>query len=58
MAHLTPISEIVDALMLGLRRRYLENHIDGPFDPAISRELDAAIAEQERVTERTDEGRP
>jgi hypothetical protein len=46
MAHLTPIQPIVTALMLNLRRRYLENHIDRPFDPAISLELDAVIVEQ------------
>jgi len=44
---MTPLRDIVTALMLSLRRRYLENHIDAPFDPAISRELDAVIVTQE-----------
>ena len=34
-----------------IQRRYLERQIDQPFDAAISMELDAAIAEQEPMTE-------
>jgi len=48
---MVPIKGIVSALMLSLRRRYLEHFIDGPFNPTISAELDAAITEQERLTE-------
>ena len=29
---MTPLRPIVYAMMLSLRRRYLERHIDGPFD--------------------------
>jgi len=52
------IRGVVAMMMLSLRRRYLECRTDQPFDVAISLELDAVIAEQERVTERNDEGRP
>lgn len=51
------IRGVVEMVMLSLRRRYLERQIDGPFNPAISRDLDAVIAEQERLTERENEGR-
>ena len=57
MAHVTPICDIVSALMLSLRRRYLERWVDQSFDAAISRDLDAVIMEQERLMERDDEGR-
>lgn len=43
---MTPIKGIVYALMLSLRRRYLERQIDQPFDANISLELDAVIIEQ------------
>ena len=52
------IRGVVAAMLLSLRRRYLERQIDRPFNPAISRDLDAVIAEQERMTERDNEGRP
>ena len=52
------IREVVAAMMLSLQRRYLERQIDQPFDVEISLELDAVVVEQERVTERDDEGRP
>ena len=45
------IRDIVSALMLSLRRRYLERYIDGPFNHDVSRELDAAIVEQEKLRE-------
>ena len=51
------IRGVVEMMLLSLRRRYLERQIDQPFDAAVSRGLDAVIAEQERVTERDDEGR-
>ena len=44
---MTPIRTIVDAMMLVLRRRYLERQIDGPFDPILSLELDAMMVEEE-----------
>lgn len=47
---MTPIRSIVAVLMLSLRRRYLEHHINAPFDADASRELDQVIEEQERLT--------
>lgn len=49
------ICGMVEMMMLSLRRRYLERQIDQPFDAAVSRELDAVIVEQERLTERDDD---
>lgn len=49
MAHLTPIRDVVAAMMLSLRRRYLERSIDGPFDAEVSRELDRVIEAQEEL---------
>lgn len=46
---MTPIREIVDAMILSLRRRYLERQTDGPFNAEVSRELDAVIVEQEEL---------
>jgi hypothetical protein len=46
-----PIRGIIDAMMLSLRRRYLERHLDGPYNDSVSRELDAAVSEQERIIE-------
>lgn len=47
---MTPIKGLVAAMMLSLRRRYLERQINQPFDSAVSLELDAVIAEQEALT--------
>lgn len=44
---MTPIRDVVTALMLSLRRRYLERYIDAPFDARISTELDGVVGEQE-----------
>ncbi len=49
---MTPIRPIVSALMLSLRRRWLERHIDKPFDAKLSLELDAVILEQEAMIEK------
>ena len=54
---MVPIRGVVAIMLLSLRRRHLERWIDRPFDPAISHELDAVIVEQERATERDNEGR-
>ena len=44
---MTPLRPLVTAFMLALRRRHIERHIDGPFDPILSLELDAMIVEEE-----------
>ena len=54
---MVPIRGVVAMMMLSLQRRHLERRVDQPFDAEVSRELDAVIAEQERMTERDDEGR-
>lgn len=46
-----PIRDVVSAMMLSLRRRYLEFFIDAPFDTDVSRELDRVIEEQEERSE-------
>ena len=46
---ITPIRDIVDVMMLSLRRRFLEQYLQREFDPVISLELDAVIAEQEQL---------
>lgn len=47
MAEMIPIREILPALLRALRRRYCERAIDGPYDDAVSRELDRMIVEDE-----------
>ena len=46
-----PIKDVVAAIMLSLRRRYLEMYIDAPFDTKVSRELDRVIETQEEGRE-------
>lgn len=49
MVDVAPIRGIVDAMMMSLRRRYLERQIGRPFDAVVSLELDKAIVEQEQL---------
>lgn len=49
MADIIPIRHTVDAMLLYLRRRYLEQQIGKPFDLAVSLELDGVIEEQEQL---------
>jgi len=46
-----PIRPFVTALMLSLCRRWLEQQLSKQFDVELSRQLDAIIIEQERITE-------
>jgi hypothetical protein len=46
---------MVYALVLSLRRRWLERQIAQQFDVELSRQLDAIIIEQERITEEDNE---
>lgn len=48
---MTPIRDIIPAILRALRRRYLEHAIDGPYDDAVSRELDRMIVEDETERE-------
>jgi hypothetical protein len=49
---MTPLRPWVYALMLSLRRRWLERQLAEQFDVALSRQLDAVIQEQETLTEK------
>ena len=48
---MTPVRDIVAVMMLSLRRRWLERQLAQEFDVELSRQLDAVIQEQERITE-------
>jgi hypothetical protein len=48
---MAPLRPFVTALMLSLRRRWLERQLAQEFDVELSRQLDAIIIEQERITE-------
>jgi hypothetical protein len=48
---ITPIRPIVYAMVLSLRRRWLERQLSQQFDVELSRQLDAVIQEQEAITE-------
>ncbi len=48
---MTPLRPILSALVLSLRRRWLEQQLAEHFDVELSRQLDAIIIEQERITE-------
>lgn len=45
------IRHTVDAMLLSLRRRYLERQTDALFNLAVSVELDAVVIEQEQIKE-------
>ena len=49
---ITPIRPILSALMLSLRRRWLEQQLAEQFDVELSRQLDAVIQEQEAMMEK------
>lgn len=48
---MTPIRNIIPAVLCAIRRRYLEHALDGPYDDAVSRELDRMIVEEEAERE-------
>ncbi len=49
---MAPLRPFVTALMLSLRRRWLERQIAQEFDVESSWQLDAVIQEQEALTEK------
>ena len=49
---MTPIRPIVYAMLLSLRRRWLERQLAEQFDVELSRQLDAVIQEQEAMGEK------
>jgi len=49
---ITPLRPILSALMLSLRRRWLERQLAEQFDVELSRQLDAVIQEQEAMGEK------
>ena len=46
---MAPIRPLVSALMLSLRRRWLERQLAQEFDVELSRQLDAVIQEEEEI---------
>lgn len=46
---MTQIRPIVSALILSLRRRWLEQQLSEQFDVELSRQLDAIIIEEEEM---------
>lgn len=48
---MTPIRDIVPAVLRALRRRWLEQRTTGAYDDAVSRELDRMIVEEEAERE-------
>jgi hypothetical protein len=53
---MTPIRDIVPVILLSLRRRWLERQLSKRFDVELSRQLDAAIEEEEALREKEHEG--
>ena len=49
---MTPLRPLVYALMLSLRRRWLERQLAQEFDVELSRQLDAIVQEQEAMKEK------
>ena len=47
-----PVRDVVQVMILSLRRRWLEQQLAEQFDVELSRQLDAVIQEQEAMMEK------